>query len=103
MNTKFIKIVTLASGLLGPAAAFAQPVLPSLSSTDDGIAVIQKLQNQERMDEFGAKFWSQEPLTQQDFYVQEKEDRQLVARISAGEPVSHFELEQALKRVETDY
>ena len=56
MNTKFIKIVTLASGLLVPAAAFAQPVLPSLSSTDDGIAVIQKLQNQERMDEFGAKF-----------------------------------------------
>jgi hypothetical protein len=27
-----------------------------------------------RIDEFKAKFWSQEPITQQDFYVQEKEE-----------------------------
>ena len=103
MNTRFTKIVTLAGGLLVPVAALAQPVLSSLSSTGDGIAVIQELQNQERMDEFEARFWSQEPLTQQDYYVQETEDRQLVAKISAGEPVSHEELEQALKRVDTDY
>jgi hypothetical protein len=55
------------------------------------------------MDEFEAKFWSQEPLTQQDFYVQEKEDRQLIARISSGEQISHDEIEQALKSVDTDY
>ena len=103
MNTKVIKIVTLATGLLVPAAAFAQPVLPSLSSTDDGVAVIQSLQEQERMDDFEAKFWSQEPLTQQDFYVQEKEDRRLVTRISAGEAVSRAEFEQALTTVDTDY
>ncbi|MGA9725579.1 MAG: hypothetical protein WBQ86_24190 [Candidatus Binatus sp.] len=55
------------------------------------------------MDEFKAKFWSQEPITQQDYYVQEREDRQLVARISAGEPVSQSELEQALTRIDTEY
>ena len=55
------------------------------------------------MDEFKAKFWSQEPLTQQDYYVQEKQDRQLVAKISAGEPVSSAEIEQALQRIDTDY
>jgi hypothetical protein len=103
MKARFTKIVTLAAGLMVPAAAFAQPVLPSLSLTDDSSAVIRELQNQEQMDEFEAKFWSQEPLTQQDYYVQEKEDRRLVARISAGEPVSHAELEQALHRVDTDY
>jgi len=74
-----------------------------LSSTGDSSAVVARLQQQERMDEFEAKFWSQEPLTQQDYYVQEKEDRRLAARISAGEPVSQAELEQALQRVDTDY
>jgi hypothetical protein len=88
---------------LVPAVVLAQPVLPSLSSTDGSSAIIERLQEQERMDEFEAKFWTQEPLTQQDFCVQEKEDRQLAARISAGEPVTHAELEEALKRVETDY
>ena len=38
------------------------------------------------MDEYKAKFWSQEPLTKQDYYVQGKLDRQLIAKISAGEP-----------------
>jgi len=55
------------------------------------------------MDEFKAKFWSQEPLTQQDYYVQEKQDRHLVAKISAGQPVSSAEIEQALQRVDTEY
>ena len=55
------------------------------------------------MDEFEAKFWTQEPITQQDFCVQETEDRELIAKISAGEPVSHAELDEALKRVDTDY
>jgi hypothetical protein len=47
--------------------------------------------------EYKAKFWSQEPITQQDYYVQEKQDRQLIAKISAGEPVSQDEVEQALR------
>jgi hypothetical protein len=103
MNAKFIRIVTLAAGLMVPAAALAQPVLPSLSSTDDSSVIVERLQQQARMDEFEAKFWSQEPLTQQDYYVQEKEDRQLVARIASGEAISHDEIEQALSRVDTDY
>jgi hypothetical protein len=103
MNTKFIRIVTLAAGLVVPAAALAQPVLPSLNSTTDSSTIVARLQQQARMDEFEAKFWSQEPLTQQDFYVQEKEDRQLIARISSGEQISHDEIEQALKSVDTDY
>jgi len=103
MNTKSIRIVTLAAGLVVPAAALAQPVLPSLSSTSDRSSIVAKLQQQAQMDELEAKFWSQEPLTQQDYYVQEKEDRQLVARISAGEQISPVEIEQALKGVDTDY
>ena len=103
MNTKSIRIVTLAAGLVVPAAALAQPVLPSLSSTSDRSSIVAKLQQQAQMDELEAKFWSQEPLTQQDYYVQEKEDRQLMARISAGETISHDEIEQALERVDTDY
>jgi hypothetical protein len=103
MNAKFTGMIAFAAGLLVPAVVLAQPALPSLSSTDDSSAVIGRLQKQEQIDEFEAKFWSQEPLTQQDFDVQEKEDRQLAARISAGEPVSHAELEQALERVETEY
>ena len=103
MNTKSIRIVTLAAGLMVPAAALAQPVMPSLSSTSDRSAIVARLQQQARMDELEAKFWSQEPLTQQDYYVQEKEDRQLVARISAGETISHDEIEQALEGVDTDY
>jgi hypothetical protein len=103
MNAKFRGMIAFAAGLLVPAVVLAQPVLPSLSSTDDSSSVIGRLQKQERMDEFEAKFWSQEPLTQQDFDVQENEDRQLAARLSAGEPVSHAELEQALEPVETDY
>ena len=103
MNTKSIRIVTLAAGLMVPAAALAQPVMPSLSSTSDRGAIVARLQQQAQMDELEAKFWSQEPLTQQDYYVQEKEDRQLMARISAGETISHDEIEQALERVDTDY
>ena len=103
MNTKSIRIVTLAAGLMVPAAALAQPVLPSLSSTGDSSAIVARLQQQASMDELEAKFWSQEPLTQQDYYVQEKEDRQLMVRIAAGETISHDEIEQALERVDTDY
>jgi hypothetical protein len=103
MNAKFIKVVTVATGLLVPVAALAQPVLPSLSSIDDSSAVIQSLERQERMDELEAKFWSQEPITQQDYYVQENQDRQLIAKISAGESVTRDEIVQALQKVDTDY
>lgn len=56
MNARFIRIVTLAAGLVVPAAALAQPVLPSLSSTGDSSAIVARLQQQARMDEFEAKF-----------------------------------------------
>src|SRR5271166_5286318 len=103
MNARFIGMIAVAAGLLVPAAALAQPVLPSLNSPADASALIKRLQAQERMNEFEAKFWTQEPITQQDFCVQETEDRELIAKISAGEPVSHAELDEALKRVDTDY
>jgi hypothetical protein len=55
------------------------------------------------MDEYEAKFWAQEPVTQQDYYVQAEEDRELLGKVSAVEPVSQGEVHQALKRVETHY
>lgn len=55
------------------------------------------------MDEYKAKFWTQEPITQQEYYDQANEDRQLIAKISAGQPVSNDGLADALKRVDTDY
>jgi len=81
---KFIPIIAFAFGLAVPAAVLAQSVTLISRSPADSTSLIQKLQEQERMDEFKAKFWSQEPLTQQDYYVQEKQDRHLVAKISAG-------------------
>jgi hypothetical protein len=98
---KFIalSLISIGVGLLLPAAAFAQPVYPNA----DNAAIINRLQKQEKVDEYKAKYWSQEPLTQQDYYVQEKEDRVLISRISAGEPVTQNDLTDALKRVETDY
>ena len=101
MNLRFFSVV--AAGLLLPAAALAQPVSLNSASSSDSTAIINRLQNQERIDELKAKFWSQEPITQQDYYVQENEDQHLIARISAGQPVSNDELAQGLKRVDTDY
>ena len=69
MNSRVFGIMAFA-GLLLPTAALAQPVS---DSTSNNTAVINKLQRQERMDEFKAKFWTQEPLTQQDYYVQERQ------------------------------
>src|ERR1700691_1801372 len=103
MKYKFISTIAFAFGLAVPVAALAQTVTSVSSYPADNTSIVQRLQAQERIDEFKAKFWSQEPITQQDYYVQEKQDRQLIARISAGEPVSHDELDQALKRVDTDY
>jgi hypothetical protein len=98
MNFRYLGIIAFVAGLLVPAVVLAQT-----SSPADNTALVSQLQRQEQRDEFKAKFWSQEPVTQQDYYVQEKQDRQLVARISAGEPVSQSELEQALTRVDTEY
>ena len=103
MSYKSFPIIALAFGLTIPVAALAQSVSVITSSGADSAALVQRLEQQERIDEFKAKYWSQEPLTQQDYYVQEKEDRHLVARISAGEPVSSAEIEQALQRIDTDY
>jgi hypothetical protein len=81
------------------------PHLPSLSlpTYEVPATVIDKVQEQERIDELKAKFWSQEPITQQEYYVQAREDGHLIARISAGVKVSQGDLAEALKRIETDY
>ena len=99
MKFKALSLISLGAALLLPAVVFAQPISPNA----DNAAIINRLQEQEKIDEYKAKYWSQEPLTQQDYYVQEKEDRVLISRISAGEPVSQSDLADALKRVETDY
>jgi hypothetical protein len=103
MKVKAFAAIPVVAGLLLPAAALAQSVYPNAGSPSASAAVINKLQNQEQIDEFKAKFWSQEPLTQQDYYVQEREDRHLIARISSGQPVSHDELAEALKHIDTPY
>ena len=103
MNSKSLAMTALVAGLLVPAAALAQPIFADLSLPSARIAVVGKLEQQEQSDESEAKFWSQEPVTQQDYYVQEKKDHELVARISAGEPVSRDELAEALKPVDTEY
>ncbi len=103
MNVKFMGIVAFAAALTVPVAAPAESASLYTGAPTDSTALVNQLQRQEQRDEFKAKFWSQEPVTQQDYYVQEREDRQLVAKISAGEPVSPSELEQAFKRVDTDY
>src|SRR5271155_5823884 len=99
MKFKALSFISLAAGLLLPAAAFTQTVYPNA----DSAALVNRLQKQEKIDEYKAKYWPQEPLTQQDYYVQVKEDRALIAKISAGEPVSNDDLAQALNRVKTDY
>jgi hypothetical protein len=102
MNSRVLGIVAFVAGLLLPAAALAQSVMVSGSSYDSS-AIVSQLERQQQLDEYKAKFWSQEPITQQDYYVQERQDGQLIARISAGEPVSQAELKQALTRVDTPY
>ena len=103
MNSRIFGIIPLAAGLLLPAVALTQTVIPVTSAPYDRSAMVSQLERQQEMDEYKAKYWSQEPITQQDYYVQERQDRQLIAKISAGEPVSHDELVQALERVDTPY
>jgi hypothetical protein len=103
MNSKSFGVIALATGLLVPAIALAGSVTTVSTSFSDNSAVIQQLQQQEQMDNYKAQYWSQEPITQQDYYVQARHDRQLIARISAGQPVSAHEVEQALRHVDTDY
>jgi hypothetical protein len=103
MNSRIFGIIPFAAGLLLPAVALAQPVIPVSSAPNDSSAIVSQLQRQEQIDEYKAKYWSQEPITQQDYYVQERQDRQLIAKISAGEPVTQAELDQALRRVDTPY
>jgi hypothetical protein len=103
VNSKTLGVIAFAAGLLLPAAAFAGSVSPVSATFSDTNVIIQQLEAQEQRDEYRAQFWSQEPVTQQDYYVQAKRDRQLIARLSAGEPVSANEVEQALKHIDTDY
>jgi hypothetical protein len=102
MVTRCMRVLAVVAGLTIPSAALAQPASLT-SSSPDSASVVQRLQAQERTDEFKEKFWSQEPLIQQDYDVQEQQDQQLVARVSAGQPVSTDELNQALQRVDTAY
>ena len=102
MNSRVFGMVAFVAGMLLSAAALAQSVIVSTTSNDSS-AVIGQLERQKQLDEYKAKSWSQEPITQQDYYVQERQDRELIARISAGQPVSAAELEQALGRVDTEY
>ena len=102
MRSRVFGAITFVAGLLLAVVASAQTLFPNPLPAD-GSAIVSQLQRQEQTDEFKAKSWTQEPITQQDYYVQERQDRQLIARIEAGQPVSHAELEQALRRVDTDY
>ncbi len=63
MKLKAWSLISLGAGLLLPAVAFAQPISPNA----DSAAIINRLQKQEKVDEYKAKYWSQEPLTQQDY------------------------------------
>lgn len=103
MNSKHFGVIAFAAGLLVPAIALAGSVTTISTSFSDNGAVIQQLQEQERMDNYKAQYWSQEPITQQDYYVQARLDRQLIARMSAGQPVSPNQVEQALRHIDTDY
>ena len=103
MNSRISGFIPLVAGLLLPAAALAQTVLPVSTVPYDSSAVVSQLEQQRQMDDFKAKYWSQEPITQQDYYIQERQDRQLIAKISAGEPVSPDELARALRRDDTPY
>ena len=103
MNSKRLGVIAFAAGLIVPAVAFAASVTTVSTSFSDNNAIIQQLEQQEQMDNYKAQYWSQEPITQQDYYVQARQDRQLIARMSAGEPVSADQVQQALRHVDTDY
>jgi hypothetical protein len=103
MNSKRLGVIAFAVGLIVPAVALAASVTTVSTSFSDNNAIIQQLEQQEQMDNYKAQYWSQEPITQQDYYVQARQDRQLIARMSAGEPVSADQVQQALRHVDTDY
>ncbi len=52
MNIRFLGFMAFAVAFLLPAAALADSAYPSSSSTADRTAVVNRLQKQERMDEF---------------------------------------------------
>jgi hypothetical protein len=103
MKVRLIAIITLAGGLAISGAAFAQSAYPSSSSLDATTGLIGPLQKQEQMDNYKAQYWSQEPLIQQDYYVQARQDRRLIRELSAGQPVSADQVQQALRHVDTPY
>jgi hypothetical protein len=103
MNSKRLGVIAFTVGLIVPAVALAASVTTVSTSFSDNNAIIQQLEQQEQMDNYKAQYWSQEPITQQDYYVQARQDRQLIARMSAGEPVSADQVQQALRHVDTDY
>ena len=84
-------------GLLLPSP-FAQAIYPNADNAADH----QSASGAGEIDEYKAKYWSQEPLTEQDYYVQAKRIGFNAAhRAASGLGSNH--LAQALNRVETDY
>ncbi|MGA7871741.1 MAG: hypothetical protein WCA22_12680 [Candidatus Binatus sp.] len=103
MNARFLGVIAFVCGLAIPVVAIAQSAPLSSIPQADRTALINQLDHQAQMDEIKAKFWTQEPVTQQNYYVQARQDRQLMRKVSKGELVSQAQIDQALSRVSTDY
>ena len=86
--------------LIVPAASATPGVQ---STTNDNIQVIQTLKMAERVDQENEKQWSQEPLTQADFDLQEQTIEGLTLGLNKGEQVGSEEIEEATKAVPTPY
>jgi len=98
----------LLSVVLAVSAGFAMTLLPgSFANAADNSAnreeLIQKLQTQEQKYEHDEKYWSQEPITQQDYEVQEAKLKQVIAELKSGQSVSRQEIDAATRRVKTPY
>jgi hypothetical protein len=103
MNRKLIPNIFLIIGLAAPPAALVESVTYFTSNSVGSPSLVQRLEEQARLNELSAKSWSQEPIVQQDYYVQARECRGLIAKLSAGEAVSNAALAQALRPVDTPY
>ena len=101
MNTTCLSVLILSAFFASPTLAFAKS--PAQTVNNPNAELIQRLEAQAQLDAYKEKFWSQEPVTQQDYRVQEREDRQVADKLAAGMPVYQAEVDQALAHVPTDY
>ncbi|HYA34349.1 MAG TPA: hypothetical protein VEF03_01965 [Candidatus Binataceae bacterium] len=90
------------------SAGLAMALLPGLfakaaENSPNREELIRKLQAQEQKYEQDEKYWSQEPITQQDYEVQEAKLKQVIAELKSGQSVSKQEIEAATRRVKTPY